>query len=137
MAALDGLIILTTPYGHPSQSPYQQPFYPPPLPPVPGGQLPGAEKRMAAALLAIFLGGFGAHKFLLGYQKEGLIMAAVTTVGFIIATILGVLTCGVGFVLLIIPMAVSIVGLIEGVMYLSKSDEEFVRMYVQGRRPWF
>ncbi len=137
MAALPGSIILTTPYGQPSQSPYQQPSYPPPMPPMPGGQIPGAEKRMSAALLAIFLGGFGAHKFLLGYQREGLIMAAGTVGGFILATIITVVTCGVGFVLFIIPFAVSVIALIEGVMYLSKSDEEFVRTYVQGRRPWF
>ena len=137
MAALPGSIILTTPYGQPSQSPYQQPSYPPPMPPMPGGQLPGAEKRMPAALLAIFLGGFGAHKFLLGYQQEGLIMAAGTVGGFILSIVIGLVTCGIGFVLLIIPFAVSVIGLIEGVMYLTKSDEEFVRTYVQGRRPWF
>ncbi|QUV79848.1 TM2 domain-containing protein [Chloracidobacterium thermophilum] len=104
---------------------------------MPGGQLPGAEKRMQAALLAIFLGGFGAHKFLLGYQQEGLIMAAGTVGGFILSIVIGLVTCGIGFVLLIIPFAVSVIGLIEGVMYLTKSDEEFVRTYVQGRRPWF
>ncbi|WP_228374045.1 TM2 domain-containing protein [Chloracidobacterium thermophilum] len=137
MATLPGSFILTTPYGQPSQSPYQQPSYPPPMPPMPGGQLPGAEKRMQAALLAIFLGGFGAHKFLLGYQQEGLIMAAGTVGGFILSIVIGLVTCGIGFVLLIIPFAVSVIGLIEGVMYLTKSDEEFVRTYVQGRRPWF
>jgi TM2 domain-containing membrane protein YozV len=137
LATLPGSFILTTPYGQPSQSPYQQPSYPPPMPPMPGGQLPGAEKRMQAALLAIFLGGFGAHKFLLGYQQEGLIMAAGTVGGFILSIVIGLVTCGIGFVLLIIPFAVSVIGLIEGVMYLTKSDEEFVRTYVQGRRPWF
>lgn len=137
MVALAGSIILTTPYGQPSQSPYQQPSYPPPVPPMPGGQLPGAEKKMPAALLAIFLGGLGAHKFLLGYQQEGIIMAAGTVGGFILATVIGVLTCGIGFILLIIPLAVSIIGLVEGIMYLTKSDQEFVATYIQGRRGWF
>ncbi len=137
MVPLPDFLILMTPYGQPSQSPYQQPSYPPPMPPMPGRQLPGAEKRMQAALLAIFLGGFGAHKFLLGYQQEGLIMAAGTIGGFILAIIIGLVTCGVGFILFIIPFAVSVIGLIEGVLYLNKSDEEFVRTYVQGRRPWF
>jgi len=30
-----------------------------------------------------------------------------------------------------------IIGLIEGVIYLCKSDEEFVRTYVDGRKEWF
>ncbi len=138
MVPLPDFLILTTPYGQPSQSPYQQPSYPPPMmSPPSGGQVPGAEKRMPAALLAIFLGAFGAHKFLLGYQQEGLIMAAGTVGGFILSIVIGLVTCGIGFVLLIIPFAVSVIGLIEGVMYLTKSDEEFVQTYVQGRRPWF
>ena len=34
-------------------------------------------------------------------------------------------------------MAVGIVGLIEGIMYLTKSDEEFVNTYIINKRPWF
>jgi hypothetical protein len=30
-----------------------------------------------------------------------------------------------------------VIGLIEGILYLSKSDEEFVRTYVDGRKEWF
>jgi len=30
-----------------------------------------------------------------------------------------------------------IIGLIEGIIYLCKSDEEFVRTYVDGRKEWF
>ncbi len=138
MAITTGLnAILTAPYGPPSQSPYQMPSYPPPRPPMPGGQLPGAEKKMSAAILAILLGGFGAHKFILGYQQEGFMMAAGTIGGLILSVVIGILTCGIGFVLLIIPLAVSLVGLAEGILYLSKSDEEFVATYIQGRRPWF
>ncbi|OYT70771.1 MAG: hypothetical protein CFK52_10085 [Chloracidobacterium sp. CP2_5A] len=141
IASVVGLsVILTTPYGsygQPSPSPYQQPSYPPPAPPTPGGPLPGAEKKAPAALMAILLGGFGVHKFVLGYQKEGVAMVAVTLGGFILSVVVGILTYGIGFVLLVIPMAVSIIGWIEGALYLSKSDEEFVATYVQGRRPWF
>jgi hypothetical protein len=56
-------------------------------------------------------------------------MAAGTVGGFILSIVIGLVTCGIGFVLLIIPFAVSVIGLIEGVMYLTKSDEEFVRTY--------
>ena len=67
-------------------------------------------------LLGILLGGFGVHKFYLGYQKEGIIQIVIT-----------ICTCGVG----------ALVGLIEGIIYLTKSDEEFVATYVNGRKPWF
>ena len=30
-----------------------------------------------------------------------------------------------------------IVGIIEGIMYLTKSDEEFVDTYVKGKKPCF
>jgi hypothetical protein len=45
--------------------------------------------------------------------------------------LVSVLTCFIGA----IPM--SIIGLIEGIIYLTKSDEEFHRMYVVGRKGWF
>jgi hypothetical protein len=29
------------------------------------------------------------------------------------------------------------IGLIEGILYLTKSDEEFYRTYVLGKKEWF
>ena len=29
------------------------------------------------------------------------------------------------------------IGLIEGILYLTKGDDEFVATYVNGRKPWF
>jgi hypothetical protein len=29
------------------------------------------------------------------------------------------------------------IGLIEGIIYLTKTDEDFVRTYVDGRKEWF
>ena len=90
-------------------------------PPTAYGESPqdlkaGADKKLVAGLCGIFLGGFGVHKFILGYTNEGIIQIVIS-----------VLTCGLG----------GIVGLIEGIIYLTKSDEEFVRTYIQNRRPWF
>lgn len=85
-----------------------------------GSAYAGAKNKLAAGLLAIILGSLGIHKFYLGYNKEGLIMLLVT-----------LLTCGFG------AMIISIVGLIEGVIYLTKSDEEFSQIYVEGRKSWF
>lgn len=93
-------------------------------------QSPGADKKMAAGLCGILLGGLGIHKFVLGYQNEGVIMLSAQLVGWVIAFI----TCGIG---VFIPLVVSIIGLIEGIIYLTKSDEEFVQTYVANKKPWF
>jgi len=84
------------------------------------GSLPGSEKKIAAGILGILLGALGIHKFVLGYTKEGVIMLAITilTLGF------------AGFI-------TGVIGLIEGILYLTKSDEDFVATYVQGKRTWF
>lgn len=74
------------------------------------------DKKLIAGLLGIFLGSLGVHKFYLGYTKEGVIQLVITVV-----------TCGFG----------SILGLIEGILYLTKSDDEFVSTYVVGRKGWF
>ena len=77
---------------------------------------PGADKKIVAGICAILVGGFGVHKFILGYTTEGIIQLVIT-----------LLTCGVG----------SIIGIIEGVIYLTKSDEDFVRTYIQNKKGWF
>ena len=84
----------------------------------------GDNKKIIAGVLAIVLGALGVHKFILGYNKEGIIMLVITLV-------LGVLTCGIA------ASALGIVGLIEGIIYLTKSDEEFYRTYQIGKKPWF
>lgn len=75
------------------------------------------NKKLAAGLLAILLGPFGIHKFLLGYTSEGIIWLILT-----------VFTCGA---------LTAVLGIIEGIIYLTKSDEEFFRTYQLGRKPWF
>ena len=79
-----------------------------------------SNKKLAAGLLAIFLGSFGVHKFVLGYNTAGLIMLLVT-----------VLTCGIaGFVM-------GVIGIIEGIIYLTKTPEEFESVYIQNSKEWF
>ena len=80
----------------------------------------GADKKIVAGVLAIIVGSLGVHKFILGYTTEGVIMLLVT-----------VLTCG------ILGIVMSVVGIIEGIMYLTKSDEEFVTTYIQNKKGWF
>lgn len=86
------------------------------------------NKKVLAGLLAIFLGSLGIHKFILGYQKEGIILLVATVVGYATSCI------GIGFFIL---MATGVVGLIEGIMYLTKSDEDFYNTYQAGKKPWF
>lgn len=88
------------------------------------GPLPGADKKVLAGVLGIILGGLGIHKFVLGYTMEGIIMLLISVVA-------GPFTC------FIATAVIGVIGLIEGIIYLTKSDEEFVATYVEGRKGWF
>ncbi len=88
----------------------------------------GDNKKLMAGILAIVLGSLGIHKFILGYNKEGIILLVATLIGYATSCL------GVGFFIL---MATGIVGLIEGIIYLTKSDEEFYNTYQVGQKPWF
>ena len=74
------------------------------------------NKKVLAGVMGILFGGFGVHKFILGYTQEGIIQLVVSVV-----------TCGIG----------SIIGLIEGIIYLTKSDEEFYNTYQANKKGWF
>ena len=76
----------------------------------------GENKKMLAGILGILIGSLGIHKFILGYTQEGIIQIVIT-----------VITCGMG----------GIIGLIEGIIYLTKSDEEFYQTYQVGKKGWF
>ena len=83
-----------------------------------------SNKKQAAGLLAIFVGGLGIHKFVLGYTKAGIIMLVICLVG-------GLLSCGVA------SFVMGVIGLIEGIIYLTKTPEEFQATYIAGRKEWF
>ena len=74
------------------------------------------NKKTVAGILGILLGGFGVHKFYLGYTSAGIIQILVTFI-----------TCGMG----------SVIGLIEGIIYLTKSDEDFYQTYIVEQKGWF
>lgn len=108
------------------QAGYQQPQYQyqqPQYQQGTSGQI-GTKNKIAAGLLGIFLGSLGIHKFYLGYTQAGLIMLLVTLVA-------GILTLGVA------ALVMSIIGLIEGIMYLTKSDWDFYQTYEVGQKQWF
>jgi TM2 domain-containing membrane protein YozV len=81
---------------------------------------PGADRKIAAGVCGILLGEFGIHKFILGYTSEGVTMLLIS-----------LLTCGIGWVVM------KIFGLIEGIIYLTKSDDSFVATYVLNKKGWF
>ncbi|WP_456315092.1 TM2 domain-containing protein [Pseudomonas shirazensis] len=73
------------------------------------------NKKVVAGIFAILLGSLGIHKFYLGYTKEG-----------VIQLILG-LMCGIG----------GLIGIVEGILYLTKTDEDFYQTYQVGQKGWF
>jgi TM2 domain-containing membrane protein YozV len=84
-----------------------------------GGPAASAENKVKAGICGILLGAFGIHKFVLGYNQAGVIMLCIT-----------VLSCGY---LGVFP---AILGLIEGIIYLTKSDQDFVNTYVVAKKEW-
>lgn len=66
----------------------------------------GQKSRVAAALLAFFLGGFGVHKFYLGKVGQGFLYLI--------------------FFWTFIP---AVVAFVEFIIYLVMSDQEFARKY--------
>jgi len=79
-----------------------------------------SNKKLAAGLTGIFLGAFGVHKFVLGYTKPAVIMLVVS-----------LLTCGVGYFIF------QVIGIIEGIIYLTKSNDEFRAEYLDAEKDWF
>ena len=76
--------------------------------------IPGAEKKITAGILGILLGWVGAHRFYLGDMTGGIIRLLLSCIG-------------VGY----------IIGIIEGVIYLTKTDQQFVDEYIVGKKAWF
>ncbi|MEY2807051.1 MAG: hypothetical protein RIR65_1468 [Planctomycetota bacterium] len=83
---------------------------PPPPPP------PMESKRVLCGIMGLLLSGLGIHRFILGDVTGGILRIVISLV-----------TCGAG----------SLIGFIEGIIYLTKSDEEFVRVYQVGKKGWF
>lgn len=83
----------------------------------PNSQAPVQEnKKIMAGVLALLVGGFGVHKFVLGYTNEGIIQIVIS-----------IFTCGIG----------GLIPFIEGIIYLTKSDEEFYQTYQVNKKGWF
>jgi TM2 domain-containing membrane protein YozV len=87
----------------------------------------GSKDKIAAGLLAVFLGWLGIHKFYLGFTGPGLVFLLINTIGL-----------AVTWLLLFLPnIVVCLIAIIEGIIYLTKSDEEFHQVYVVEKKQWF
>lgn len=78
----------------------------------------------------LHLGGWGVHKFILGRPISGILMLSISLVGEVLAF------CTIG-ISLMLPAAISLIAIVEGIIYLTTSDEDFYRSYIVGKRSWF
>jgi TM2 domain-containing membrane protein YozV len=95
--------------------------YPPPppgygYPPQGYPNAAASDKRVVAGILGILLGAWGVHRFYLNDVGGGILRIVITLA-----------TCGIG----------GVIGLIEGIIYLTKTDQEFYQMYIVDRKEWF
>ncbi len=74
------------------------------------------SKRIPCGVLGILIGGLGVHRFVLGDTTGGLIRIGITLA-----------TCGIG----------NLIGLVEGIIYLTKSDADFIQTYQIEGKKWF
>ena len=108
----------------------------------------GSEKnRIVAGVLALVLGWVGAHKWYLGLYKPAKLQTIGGASAFILTLIIPaalsfsyftIILAGIfGVIGWLCWTALGIIGLVEGIMYLTKSDEQFAEIYVEGRKEWF
>jgi TM2 domain-containing membrane protein YozV len=83
-----------------------------------------SNRKLAAGLTGVFLGAFGVHKFVLGYTKPAIVMLVVSLAG-------GAVTCGLA------SFVMGVIGLIEGIIYLTKTTAEFQAEYIDAEKDWF
>ena len=77
---------------------------------------PQESKRVLCGVMGLLIGSLGIHRFVLGDTTGGILRIVITIV-----------TCGLG----------SLIGFIEGIIYLTKSDADFVRIYEVEKKAWF
>jgi TM2 domain-containing membrane protein YozV len=92
-------------------TPYQNQYGQPPNPYPRGYSTTPPKSKIAAGLLALFLGGLGIHRFYLGFNTIGITMLLLSTVG-------GLLTCG------ITSAAVSVWALVEAILIFCTNFQD-------------
>jgi TM2 domain-containing membrane protein YozV len=82
-----------------------------------------AALKVPAGLCGLLLGTFGIHKFIMGYKTEGVITLLISLIG-------GLLTCGIA------SAVMHVIGMAEGIIYLTKTDPDFVNTYFVRKKGW-
>jgi len=106
-----------------AQPPHAGGFQPTPgqFPPTPGFNAAQANsQKIAAGICGILIGSLGVHKFIMGMTGPGLVMLLVS-----------VCTCGAAWPIM------HVIGIIEGIIYLTKTDEQFYQTYMVEKKGWF
>lgn len=80
------------------------------------------KDHIAAGLLAIFFGSLGIHKFYMGLTGPGFILLGITIIG-------GVISFGLAL------MVTTVIGVIEGIIYLTRTQEQFEKEYIDTPSP--
>ena len=84
--------------------------------------MPPGKNRITAGILALLVGGFGVHKFYLGYNNQGVILLLMSTIGMIF----------------VFPLLASgIIALSEAIIYLTTTDQKFYDNYEANKKLWF
>lgn len=83
----------------------------------------GKKSKVAAGVLAIVLGTYGGHQFYLGNTGSAVIRLVVSLVGILL---IGIPT-----------LVMAVIAIIEGIKYLTMSDESFDEAYVSNKKAWF
>jgi len=83
----------------------------------------------------------------LGYKKEGFIHLFIPVGGGILWFCIFILALAVpsllpvagvmGIVVLIVSAICPIIPFVEGIIYFTRTEEEFQCLYVDAKRPWF
>ena len=95
------------------------------------------KSRITAGVFAILFGGAGLHKFYLGYIGTGLSTLLFAT-PFAYLGVAALVNGGAYYWFMSLPICLwNLVGVIEGIIYLGKSDEDFNTTYVQRKKRWF
>lgn len=108
--------LIAAPIGYATPAPY-----PPP------GDISG--RKIAAGVCGILFGTFGVHKFVAGLTAGAVTMLVIS----LCCALLAPFTC---ITFLALPV-MHVIGLIEGILYLTKSDAEFYNLYMVQKRQWF
>jgi hypothetical protein len=95
--------------------------------------------RILCAVLAVIppLGALGIHKFVMGQPTVAIIPLCVSLVCCPLGCFLGWFTFGFGFVFNLGPLAMAIIGVVEGIIYFTKTDEEWHKIYIVEKKAWF